>query len=225
MRVVIIWWPEAGDELLLLGEPSSIDAIAARADIEVVAEDRQALERLGGHIFALSVPAESRLAGSAIGDTRLREQLGLSVIGVTRDGTGGLVVSPEFVVQAGDRLLVMGQSGPILRLLAVGQIGVDEHEAHRPLETEDVGLVEAVVAPLSTAQGRTLRELDFRKRFGLHALAIWRGGQPIRSGVPDLALRLGDGLLLHGPREKALWLESDPKARSAVAADGILAGT
>ncbi len=201
---------EAGDELLLLGEAPAIDALAARADLEVVLEGRESLERLDGHIFALTVPAGSRLAGTTIGDTRLREQLGLSVIGVTRDGSARLFVSPQLVLQAGDRLLVTGQPGPILRLLAVGQVGVDEHEAHRPLESEEVGLVEAVVAPRSAAQGRTLRELAFRKRFGLHALAIWRGGQPIRTGVADLALRLGDGLLLQGPREKALLLESDP---------------
>ncbi len=201
---------DAGDELLILGEAAPIEAFAERTDLEVVVEGSEALERLDGRIFALTVPAGSRLAGMAIGDTRLREQLGLSVIGVTRDGSVRLGIAPELILQAGDRLLVAGQSEPILRLLSLGQVGVDDHETDPPLESEEVGLVEAVVAPRSAAQGRTLRELAFRKRFGLHALAIWRGGQPIRSGVADLALRLGDGLLLQGPREKALALESDP---------------
>jgi len=139
-----------------------------------------------------------------------REQFDLSVIGVAREGGAALAVSPDVAIRAGDRLLVAGRPAPIQQLLAVGQVEVDDHEPRRPLESDDVGLIEAVVAPRSAALGRTLRELAFRNRFGLRALAVWRGGRPVRSGVSDLRLRLGDGLLLHGPRDKALLLDADP---------------
>ncbi len=199
----------AGDELLVLGEPRWTDALAARADLEVVLEGRESLDRLGDHLFALKVPAGSPLAGATVDSTPLREQFDLTVIGVTRGDATALVVSPDLVIRTGDCLLVTGRPERILRLLAVGQLEVDEGAPDRPLESEDVGLIEAVVAPRSAAQGRTLRQLAFRNRFGLRALAIWRGGRPIRSGVSDLALRLGDGLLLHGPRDKALLLAAD----------------
>ena len=41
-------------------------------------------------------------------------------------------------------------------------------------------------------------------------LAIWREGQPHRTGLRDLPLRSGDALLVHGARENLRVLASDP---------------
>ncbi|MDY0003313.1 MAG: SLC13 family permease, partial [Polyangia bacterium] len=41
-------------------------------------------------------------------------------------------------------------------------------------------------------------------------LAIWRGNRPVRFGLPDLRLQLGDGLLLHGRRDRVPLLRADP---------------
>jgi di/tricarboxylate transporter len=41
-------------------------------------------------------------------------------------------------------------------------------------------------------------------------LAIWRGGTPYRSGLRDVALKLGDALLLYGPRNKINLLGREP---------------
>jgi len=66
------------------------------------------------------------------------------------------------------------------------------------------------VVPRSAAAGKTLRELNFRARFGLLALALWRGGQALRTDLGDVPLRVGDALLLQGPREKIRLLVGVP---------------
>ncbi len=51
-------------------------------------------------------------------------------------------------------------------------------------------------APRSSAAGRTLAELGLRTRFGVTALALWRGGKVVRTDVGRTPLQTGDGLLV-----------------------------
>jgi len=201
---------EAGDEIMALGEPGRINELVARADLKVVQEGSEALHRLEAGLFVLGVPEGSKLAGVTIIEAQLRERFDLTVVGVVLGGDTEFDISPKDTIHAGDQLLVSGHPARILQLLNVGHVEVAEDMPQRAMESDDVGLLEAVVAPRSAAVGKSLKDLDFRQRFGLRALAIWRGGRPIRSALPDLKLRLGDGVLLHGPREKAILLKQDP---------------
>ena len=200
----------AGDELLALGDAAAVDALAARADVDVAQEGRAAIQRLEGKLFVLDIPETSPLAGVTIGESDLRAQFDLNVVGVIRNGVTHPVVSPRDMIQAGDRLMVSGQAAQIYQLQNMGQVEVGGDVPLGTLESDDVGLVEAVVAPRSAAVKQTLRDLDFRQRYGLRALAIWRNGEPLRDDLSNVHLRLGDGLLLHGPREKVPLLEADP---------------
>lgn len=201
---------EAGDELLALGDMARIYELAARSDIDVVAEGPDVLQRLQTGLFVVTVPEGSHLAGRTVGESQLRERFDLTMVGIVRGDETELVVSPHDVIEAGDRLVVTGRPGRIAELLELGHVEVASEPPEHRLESEDVGLIEAVVAPRSSAVGHTLRELGFRKKYGLRALALWRNGKAIRSGLPDRTLRMGDGLLLHGPREKAALLDADP---------------
>lgn len=201
---------EPGDELLAVGEHHWIDQLATRADLYLVEEGADALKRLQAGLFMLRVPEGSGLAGRGIKESQLGERFGLTVVGTVRGDEAELFVSSENAIEAGDRLLVTGHPSRIAQVLEMGQVEVSDDLPPRELESDDVGLLEVVVAPRSSAVGRTLRELTFRKRYGLRALAIWRGDHPLRSDLPDLPLKLGDGLLLHGRRDKAALLRDDP---------------
>jgi len=201
---------EVGDEILALGPVNLINELASRTEVEVVAEGQEAIERLDDSLFVLRVAENSSMAGSTVAETRLRERWDLTIVGVVRGEETQLLVSPNEPLHAGDKLLVTGQPAKVARLLELGQVEVTDKGPGASLESADVTLLEAVVAPRSAAVGRSLRELAFRKKYGLRALAIWRGGVPIRTGLPDIPLRLGDGLLLHGRRDKVALLQADP---------------
>jgi trk system potassium uptake protein TrkA len=58
--------------------------------------------------------------------------------------------------------------------------------------------------------GRTLRELDLRARFGVSVLALEPEGKPEQTFEvpdPDRRLRAGDGLIVAGPAEKVSAFE------------------
>ena len=70
------------------------------------------------------------------------------------------------------------------------------------LESEKVGLTEAVLSPYTTLVNKTLRQSQFRVKYGLSVLAIWRNDRAYRSDLGNMMLRSGDAFLLYGPREK-----------------------
>jgi di/tricarboxylate transporter len=52
--------------------------------------------------------------------------------------------------------------------------------------------------------------MNFREKYGLNVLAIWRKGRAYRSDLRNMALQLGDALLLYGPWKKLVVLGQEP---------------
>jgi di/tricarboxylate transporter len=89
-----------------------------------------------------------------------------------------------------------------------------EHEiAHLHLEdlvSPDLAVAEAVLTPQSPLIGRTLRDVDFRRQYGLSVLAIWRDGRPYRTALGNIAMRFGDTLLVQGTQAHIHLLAQHP---------------
>ena len=73
-----------------------------------------------------------------------------------------------------------------------------------------MGLVEIVLSPHSSIDGKSLRQINFREKFGMTVLAVMRGGRAYRHKLRNMPLRFGDALLLHGPRQKVRLLADEP---------------
>ncbi|MDH3402367.1 MAG: SLC13 family permease [Acidobacteriota bacterium] len=198
-----------GDEILALGEGEDLPERLGRAGLEVLAAGPGALAELQDQLCLIGIPKSSPLAGSTIAESRLGELLGLTIVGLIRGDDIRLGLSARETLAAGDRLLITAEPSRIERLVQVGEIEL-EAKAASPLESEDVGMVEVAVAPRSGVVGRTLTELDFRDRYGLLALALWREGRSLHVDFSHVPLRFGDALLLHGPRTRIQRLAEEP---------------
>lgn len=201
---------EEEDEILLLGSASDTSALAGDPDLRISEGRRPGILQLHEQLFLIHVPAGSPLVGQTVGQSRMGELVGLVVAGIIRDGRTRLAVTPGEVIQANDRLLVSGEPERLARLLAMGQLEVEPAAGRAQLESEAIGVVEAALAPRSELAGRTPAQLEFRDRYGLTILAVWREGRPVRTGIAQLPLRFGDALLLQGPRRKIEILGGDP---------------
>ena len=174
--------------------------------------DVQARYDLQKRLLALKIPEESNLSGRSLEESRLGDAFGLSVLGIERDGKTQLAPQPDEVVTAGDRLLVEGGPEDIETLRGLRDLIVDSERAIDMdlLESHRVGLIGVVLSPSSTLDGKTLRQLHFRDKYGLSVLAIWRGGTPHRSDLRNFPLKFGDALLLYGSRDRMRVLGSEP---------------
>jgi di/tricarboxylate transporter len=199
----------ADDVLLALGTREKIEAFSAQDGLVVEATGFRALAELRERIFLLRVPPGSALAGGTLAETRMRELVGLTVGGIVRGGELLPALSADQALLPDDRLVFVGHPDRVATLRDLGDVELEE-VSDGALEREDTLLVEAAVAPRSSAVGKTLRQLDFQNRYGLLALSIWRQGGPIHGDLADLPLALGDALLLQGRRRRVATLVADP---------------
>jgi len=199
-----------GDEILAVGrDPNALEeGSPEEVDIDRMPAGR--IRSLLGHLFFLRIPEGSALAGLSLEETRFGELVGLTAAGIVRGDAMILPVEPSEVLRAGDELVVVGEPQRIRDLLAMGKVELQEDPPDTGLESEEIGVIEAAIAPRSHAAGRTLAEIQFREKHGLQALAVWREGRPIHTSIGALRLRFGDALLLQGPWRKIRLLAGDP---------------
>lgn len=167
-------------------------------------ETWQTARRLREYISEVRVMPNSSLVGQTLVESRLGVDYDLTVVAILRDGEEYTAIRPDTLLQANDLLIVEGAVESLMQAREALDLVI---EAERKLEleqldTEQVHVVEATLAPRSHIAGRSLRQLHFRDRYGFTALAIWRQGEVITQRLRDIPLRFGDALLLRGPRER-----------------------
>jgi di/tricarboxylate transporter len=156
---------------------------------------------------------ESPLVDLALDESNLGRFLGLTVVGIVRDGQTILRPSPDDCLRADDLLLIQGQPNEVVRLRWTRGVEIEQELAHWQPEdiiSPDLLLIEAVVTTQSSFIGHTLREMDFRRKYGLTVLAIWRDSQPRRTALGNMPLRFGDTLLIQGARANIHLLSQQP---------------
>jgi di/tricarboxylate transporter len=179
-------------------------------DLQRQAANLSEVYHLGETLSRAGVPAGSPLVGQTLAGSRLRETYGVNVLAIEREDRIVRAPSPDQELRAEDVLLLTGTPEGT-GFAADLDLLPPRHGGDRDLESRSVVLVEAVLSPRSDLIGRTLSETRFRDRYGMAVLAIWRAGRSLRTGLTDLPLQLGDGLLLQGERGRlpVLRAESD----------------
>jgi di/tricarboxylate transporter len=166
------------------------------------------------YLSEVRVKDGSSLNGKTMAETQLGEQYDLNVLHIRRDGQAPLTPASVQRVESGDILLVEGSTDDLLKACAA--LGLEplaewKFENLNGKDKSEQALVEITLTPQSGLQGRTLKQIDFRARFGLNVLAIQRGGEALVSQIADLPLEFGDALLIRGPRERIDHLRRDAK--------------
>ncbi len=182
------------------------------SEIQLIVEEKLGdIYREGDSLLELHIPGDSHLAGLTIAESGLGERLRLRVVGIARKGGNIPFPDSEERFQPGDKLLIHGNRDQISLLRGVQslertQTGVEDAEL---FGRTDTGYTEVTLAPQSSLAGKTLREVNFRKRYGLDVLSIWRQGRSFGSYLRNMVLQFGDALLLAGPRERIEALAED----------------
>ncbi len=160
--------------------------------------------RLNGRARRLAIRPGSPLVGQRLDDLKLRERYGANVIGVERwRRFRRVIVNVNGVSEfhARDVLLIdMSAADVDLRQFCSEQLLEPmvlrgEYFSDQAL---DVGMAEVSLIPDSELTGKTIREMEFRTRFGLNVVGLKRGGKPVEGAVVDHSIELGDILLVVG---------------------------
>ncbi len=143
----------------------------------------------------------STLIGQTLLDAKLGEKHDLEVLGhVRRKVMRSIAVDEQ--LEEDDILLVKAPAAALVQLSQAAGIRVRSGSSpgDATLRSHDSALLEAVVTPNSDLEGRSMKAVDFRNRYGATALAIRRHGEDIREKIGHVRLRIGDELLILAPR-------------------------
>ena len=157
--------------------------------------------QLQERMWEAQVGVGSVLANQSLSQTRIGETLGLAVLGVRRGNRVLPVGGADYKIQPGDVLLIVGREERALQLQQAG-LHIHHPAQNHSIEAQDTLFAEVIVPPRSTVEGKTLRELAFRAKYGFTAIALWRDQRSYRTDVATFQLRPGDTLLLMGSQEK-----------------------
>ena len=149
----------------------------------------------------------SRLIGQRVFESSLAE-MEFRIVKVLRKKRS-FVPNIRSVIEEGDVLLVSGSMEDLMAVKDASGIEIlaETKLEDEALQTDDVKIAELLITPKSTLIRRTLKEANFRQRFGLAVLAIYRHGQSLGRKLGVIRLRAGDLLLVQGSEERLLSLE------------------
>ncbi len=172
------------------GEPPKPDAPKPLLDID-------------DYITEVRLPAKTAYVGKRIAELEALGQEDVSVVALVR-GRDRILAPSGFLKLQADDILVLESDADALKSLTekagltlVGAAGLSAEN----LRSERVGLVEAVIIPGSSMEGRTARSLRLHTRHGVNLLAVSRQGEPIQERLGQVRFMAGDVLLLQGEVE------------------------
>ncbi len=154
------------------------------------------------YLVNMVVADDSPLIGQQIGQAGLRHLPGLFLIEIIRGGRLIAPVTPDTVLEAGDRLTFTGQRSTIVDLERFPGLNRAAASPDEPAEvdTPERFYCEAVVSVTSPLIGKNIRDANFRALYNAVVVAVHRGGEHLTGRVGDIVLQAGDTLLLQtGP--------------------------
>jgi di/tricarboxylate transporter len=155
-------------------------------------------------VTELRVAARSALVGRTVTDIRAMETHGVYVLELIR-GDEKHWAPRSTAIDVDDRLLVQGEWPKLTAFASAHGLQLDA------VPQGDRGiLVEAMVAPNSRLEGRSLGEVALPEQHQSQVIALYRRGQRVAEQLRSLPLTAGDLVMLNVPQRELADLRRDP---------------
>jgi len=169
---------------------------------------------LKDYVSEVVITPYSNLVGQTLKSNQLQRTFDVDVIELVRDGNhfpqpiADKILSPRdiLIVRGGREDLLNIRESQGLEILPDVQFGQKSWQAD--LSSDQEGVAETIVLSDSNLIGSTLKEIRFRQRYNCTVLAIRRGQELLRKRMGSVLLRFGDILLVHGPKQSLLGLQT-----------------
>ncbi len=168
----------------------------------------QTYDRICG-LYELHVPVNFTRRTIQEIDARKKYQVTIVAVYHRRARHKNFAPHREETVEPSDDIAVIGCPDTVERFAReMGLILKEELEEFADdLSRVNAGMVEGVITMRSELVGRSLNEVQFRRRYEVNPVALARGGEVIYAGFSDTKLTPGDTLLLFGRWDKFLELK------------------
>ncbi len=165
-----------------------------------------------GYLADVVVEPKSELIGGVLDEEDLTKRLDLDVLRIFKPERDRSAQRSEIRVEVGDVLRIRGNARELNKLLQREDFSSRAAKEWLDIDLEHGrdALVEAVVAPESTLEGKSLDDINFYERFGAVPLAIRHQGELKHDDLGKVKISGGDTLLLSLSSERLPEIEKDP---------------
>ena len=164
---------------------------------------------MGDYLTDIVLLPQAKSVGKPLTNAPLVHDLDIAVIGVYRNNVQIVIPPPETILKANDVLRVRCNVEKIKKLQerqgVILKPGMKWRD--KDLESDQAVLVEAVIAPNSVLEGKSLKRVQFGTTFGAIVLAIRHRGTLMREDLATTALSAGDALLLEVKRDRLVQIK------------------
>ena len=174
--------------------PGSSDRVSASDNLQYF-RDTYGID---GQVFELIVTRRSDLAGKKLRDVESHGRAGWIL--AIRSGYE-MIIAPaqETDIWVGTELAIMGSREEVTKYARVHDLELkpDIDSFSEYLSATSAGIAEVVIPPDSELIGKTIGDLQFRKRYGAKVLALYRVNKVVDEDLPDVRFQAGDTLVVH----------------------------
>ena len=156
--------------------------------------------RMHRYLAEVTVTENSGMIGKSLTEKKIAETYDINVLEIIRGDEKIWRQLGSTPIRSGDILLMRGSVQNIIKfseresLQTLGEAELGDED----LQGEDVILADAIIAPNSRLIGYTVKEINFRQRYGAFVLAVQSHGRTIRDKIGRIPLHFGDSLLIQG---------------------------
>jgi di/tricarboxylate transporter len=165
--------------------------------------------QVGKYVTELKLMSDSPLVGKTIAEAKLGDQ-GVYPLELLR-GEQHMWSPRTQKLAVGDVLLVRGEWDKLEEFRKQQDLELNPEFTHAGGSDKGNVLVEAMIAPASLAEDRTLRDLDLLPNYNATVLGIHRRGHLLRDKIRDVAFQTGDVLMLMLPAHAVRRLRGDDR--------------
>lgn len=166
------------------------------------------------YVSEVVVTPRSSLVGQSLQSSQFQRRFDIDVLEMIHNGNRFAQPLADKVLSAGDILIVRCGRQDLLKIRDSEGLEIlpDVQFGQKPWQADlasgEEGMAEAMVAANSNLIGSTLKELRFRQRYNVTVLAIRRGQDLVRDRLGRVPLRFGDLLLVQGPKQSFVGLQT-----------------
>ncbi|MCL2224787.1 MAG: SLC13 family permease [Defluviitaleaceae bacterium] len=163
--------------------------------------------KIDENLNCVQIPAEHELVGKTLKELKWGSGYGVTVLKVRKKTAKGILsgsgfsqvlASPSYILEAEDILLLYAPPSSLQKLLSETALEIIRCESVEGLQIQDVNIAEVILTPQSNLINRSLRDINFRDKFGLSVLSVRCRNQGAKLPDAQEKFNYGDAMLIYG---------------------------
>lgn len=166
---------------------------------------------IDGQLFELRVTRNSDLAGKQLKDVESHGRAGW-ILAIRSGGESSINPAKDAWIWVGSELAIMGSREEVEKYakLHALELKPEVDSFAEFLSVTSAGIAEVVIPPFSDLIGKSIADIQFRRKYRTRVLAIYRVSEVIDSNLAQIVFQAGDTLVLHSRWKNLLDMAGDP---------------